>query len=148
MAQFASSEWIDQLWAALRSDEVARREGATWTFGPLVMVIEAQTDTSFNQTAAMQLDLHEGEARDLRSVESAATDRVPFVLRATYDRWKQIFTDGSGIVDAVLQGRVQFKGDLPTLMRHRGLLDAIAAAAGRTATTFPDEAATPAGAAR
>lgn len=141
MTDFASTEWIDNLWGTLRRDDAARREGAAWTFGPLVIVIDADAEKGFPAPVALQLDLHEGEARDLRAVDPAQAAHSPFVLGGGYLRWKQIFAEGGDVIDTVLQGRIRCKGDLPTLMRHRRLLAAIVAAAGRTATTYPDEVA-------
>lgn len=151
---FASTEWIDQLWARLRADECVRTEGATWALGPLLLMIEAEQDKAFASTVALRLDLHEGEARDLRAANVADAARVPFAIAGRYSRWKALVQqpEGGDVIDAILQSRLRVKGDLPALVRHRQLLVAIMACARAVNAEFPDDAATavqpPAGAAR
>lgn len=153
---FASQQWIDALWAELRSDETVRSLGATWVSGPLLLVVDADADAGVTDAVPLRLDLHEGEARDLRIASASETRLAPFAIRGTYARWKTALQGSEDVVDGVLRGVFSMRGDLPALTRHRGLVRAVMAAATRVATSWPDDAASdaqgqpgaPAGAAR
>lgn len=136
---FASDEWIDALWAQLRTDDAVRSAGTTWAHGPLLLVIEPEADKGLTETVALRLDIHEGEARDLRRAEVAAASRTPFAIAGPYSRWKAAIQGTVDLVDAILQGKVRVKGDLPTLKLHKPLLAAVLAAAARVETEYPDD---------
>lgn len=139
---FASPEWIDAYWNELRGDEDVRRECASWVYGPAVMLIEAQPEKSFEDDVPVLVHMHEGDTREVRPVARDLAWRAPFVLSGPYERWKAVAQGGTDAVESVLAGRLTFKGDLPTLVRHRELVTAITDAAGRVDTRFPDDADT------
>ena len=110
----------------------------SWVFGPLVLLVDADVEHGLKATA-IRIDLHEGAVRGVEVVPGADAGRSPFVLGGSLARWKTVFGGSLALVDAVLDSRVRAAGDLPTLARHRGLLDAIAAAAGEVDTAWQDE---------
>lgn len=147
--KFASDEWIDDVWAQLRGDEAIRLAGATWAHGPLLLVVRPHPDSNFNETLALRLDLHEGEARDLRRADLDDGQTTPFVIAGTYPRWRKALAGDIDLLDALLEAKLSFKGDLPTLERHRSLIAAVLQAAARVETSYPeDAAAAPAAASR
>jgi hypothetical protein len=149
MSDFASREWLDEFWAALRASDAVRQAGATWAHGPMLFVIEAEADKGFPGAVAVRIDVHEGEVRDVRVAERLIG---PWRLTAPYTRWKAVFSDGADLVDAITGSRVSFIGDLPTFTKHRALWNAVTASTRTLTTTYPDdvpaetEAAAPAGA--
>jgi len=147
---FATQSWIDALWAELRSDETFRAAGASWVHGPLLLVIQADPEKGFAETVAIRMDLHQGETRDLRLVPAHGARITPFVLTGPFARWKNVLSAATDAYEAILQGRLRLKGDLPVLARHRSLLGALASCAARVPTNWQDDAAAPApaGAAR
>lgn len=142
-ASFASKEWATALGAGLEESARVRTESVTWVFGPLTLVVDAD-DALGVETTALRLDLHEGSCRDITrsTAADAAAAPSPFELRGSLARWKSILGGELSIVDAVLDSRLRATGDLPTLVRHRGLLDAIAETGGAIETEWPEPAAT------
>jgi putative sterol carrier protein len=135
---FATQEWADALWAALRTDERVRSAAAAWVHGPILLQIEAQPDKEFEQSVSLLLSLHEGEAREFR-VLTDDTQLAPFALAAPYERWKQIFRGQLDMVSALTDGKLQLTGDLTHLVRSRDLLAALASCAAALDVTYPDE---------
>jgi len=136
-ASFASQEWADSLSAHLQDSAAVRTESMSWVFGPIVLEVDADAEHAFEATA-LRLDLHEGESRGVNVVGSGVAKVVPFVLGGSLARWRAVFGGQLSLVDAVLDSRLRATGDLPTLARHRGLLDAIASAGGAVETTWQD----------
>lgn len=138
--QLASPEWIDAVFAALRSNRQVQEAGGSWVHGPLAIVINPAPDAGLEGQVSLRLDLHEGESRDLAAIDEGSLRRVPTVIAGPYARWKQLLGGTGSIVDGILQSHLQMRGDLPTVVRHRKLLDAMLEAMRGVATTFPDDA--------
>jgi hypothetical protein len=137
-ATFASQEWADSFAVHLRDDAQVRTESVTWIFGPLLLQVEPDAELGF-EGAVLRLDLFEGDLRSITLVTPAEAERSPFVLTGSFARWKTIFGGQLAIIDAVLQSRLVVRGDLPTLTRHRALLDAITRVAASLDTVWHDE---------
>lgn len=138
---FASQEWIDGLWARLRGDDKLRDAGASWAYGPLLLVIDAAPDAGVAASISVKLDVHEGEVRDMRLAESHSEQLAPFVIAGPFAKWKALVTSDSDLYDAILSGGFRTKADLPTLARHRGLLARVVANANLHPTDWPDDLA-------
>lgn len=139
MPTFAASDWTSDLATALDGSAAVRTASVSWVFGPLVLVVDADQELGFEATA-IRLDLHEGSSRGVRTIPARDASRSPFVFTASLARWRSIFASELSLVDAVLDSRVRLAGDLPTIARHRDLLDAVAAAAGSVDTAWPEPA--------
>jgi hypothetical protein len=137
---FASKEWVDALGSQLTGDAGVREQAATWVFGPVLLVVDADAEHGVD-AAGILLDLHEGEVRRVSSVDPGSAARAPFVFGGTFARWKSVFGGALPMVDGVLQGQLRFRGDLPTITRHRALLDAVATVGAGVATQWQDEQA-------
>ncbi|MCW2925379.1 MAG: hypothetical protein JWM98_2783 [Thermoleophilia bacterium] len=137
-SSFASSSWAELLGEQLRDSATVRTECVTWIFGPIAFVVDADEEHGVEPTTLL-LDLHEGTVRGVSAVPSAESGRVPFAIGGSLARWKAVFGGTQGIVDGVLDSRLRVRGDLPTLMRHRALLDAVAAAGASVETSWQDE---------
>lgn len=135
---FASQEWIDRVWGALRSSELLRDSGATWCHGPIGLYVHADAEKGFATDVLMRFDLHEGEARDARIVDVSDVTLIPTVFSGTVSRWTTLMShDESGsLLDSVRRGYMSFRGDLPVSTRHTTMLDAFVAAARTVATRF------------
>lgn len=138
MTSFASAAWAEQLATRLQESASVRTESMSWVFGPIAFVVDADAEHGLEATA-LRIDLHEGTSRGVEVISSADAARAPFVLGGSLTRWKSVFGGSLTLVDAVLDSRLRATGDLPTLARHRGLLAAIAAAAGELDTVWQDE---------
>jgi putative sterol carrier protein len=140
-AAFASQEWVDRFAQALEGSARVRTESTSWVFGPLLLVVDADAEHGVG-TTGIRLDLHEGSVSGVRLADVAASvTRTPFVVEGSLARWKAVFAGQLPLVQGVLDSRLRVTGDLPTLARHRALLDAIAAAGGQVETSWQDEQA-------
>ena len=137
-ASFASQEWVEQLGAALSESATVRTNSMDWVFGPLLFVIDADEEHGLAKTA-LRVDLHEGSVRGVTLGDAADATRVPFAVGGSLARWKAVFGGSLSIVDGILESKLRSRGDLPTLARHRQLLDGIAAAGGSLETQWQDD---------
>lgn len=137
-ATFASQEWADSLAVHLRDDARVRTDAVTWVFGPLLLIADADAEHGFD-AAAVRIDLHEGDVRAVTVVDVADEARTPFALGGALARWRSIFAGDINAVDAIVQSKLRARGDLPTLARHRSLLDGIARAGAALETVWQDE---------
>lgn len=137
-ATFASQEWADSLATQLHGDAQVRTESVTWIFGPLVFAIDADPEHGF-EAAAIRIDVFEGDVRGIELIPASAAERHPFVVGGSFARWKSIFAGQLAIGDGILQSRLRVRGDLPTLTRHRALLDAITRVAAAVETVWQDD---------
>lgn len=140
MPTFATSDWISDFSTALGESADVLTASVSWVFGPLVLLVDGDDELGF-QTAAIRVDLHDGASRSVRTIPARDVARAPFVLGGSVERWKSVFASKLSMVDAVLDSRLRLSGDLPTIARHRDLLDAIAAAGGSLDTSWPEPAA-------
>jgi putative sterol carrier protein len=137
-ASFASSDWAGQLASALEHSARVRTESVTWVHGPMVWVVDADEEHGTAATA-LRMDVHEGSCRQVQATTVDAARVAPFTIGGSPARWKAVLGGTLSIVDAILDSKLRASGDLPTLVRHRGMLDAIAVAAGELDTSWADE---------
>lgn len=137
MTTLASTDWASALATALGSSSDVRENAATWIYGPIALVVDPDASRSF-AGGVLVLDVHEGSVNGVTATSTPVTTAAPFELRGTADRWKSVFAGELTIGDAVLESKLQVRGDLPTLLRHRGLLDALSSAAAGVDTAWPE----------
>lgn len=141
---FATSDWADALLAAVRTDSAVRVASVTWIHGPLLLIIDADPKEGMAEPAALKLDVHEGEVRDIRCIGEVDIARTPFVIGGSYKRMKELLTGQLDLVDGILASKLRAKGDLPAIFRHRDLFTALAGATAELDTAWPEPAAEPA----
>ena len=131
-------------WAQAFKDEINRspvyREAARgwkWTVG---LVVEAEPDRNFPQARGVVMDLHEGQARDIRVGPPEDAQACDFVITGTYTRWKQVANKELDATRGMLQGKLKLRGDLPTVVRYTKASQEMTECTTRVAVTWPDEA--------
>jgi putative sterol carrier protein len=131
-------------WASAFRDEINRSQvyrqaakGWKWTVG---LVVEAEPDKGFPEAKGIVMDLHEGEAREIRIGEAAEAARCDFVITAPYSRWKQVATKELDATRGMLQGKLKLKGDLPTIVRYTKASQEMTECTTRVPVEWPDEA--------
>jgi hypothetical protein len=132
MSTVASPEWIAVLAHELKEHAEVRDDARTWTHGPIALIIDADEARS-HPGGRVVLEFGNGVVD--AGVEPALT---PFAFSGSLDRWQAIFSGSETMMDAALQSKLHVRGDLPTLQRHRGLLDAVAKTAGGLETVWPE----------
>lgn len=136
---FATASWTDRLATALTDSTALRTAAVDWVFGPITFVADASADPAVD-AAAFTVDLHAGACRGAAPVAVDGAARMPFVLGGSLARWKSVFAGELAIVDAVLDSKLRFAGDLPVVVRHRDLFAALAAAGAGLDTAWPQDA--------
>ena len=137
-ATFATAEWAADLAEQLQDSAPVRTDSVTWVFGPLLLLVEADAGHGFEATA-LRIDLHEGSIRSVDIVSPDELARSPLAIVGSLARWKSVFDGSLSIVDGLLESKLLMRGDLPTLARHRSLLNGIAAVGGQLDTAWPQE---------
>lgn len=137
-APFASQDWVDALRTRLQQAGDVGAEAATWVYGPIALAVDADQPHGMEETV-VRLDVHEGALRAVEAGGAGAVPPAPFRISAPLARWKAVFGGDISLVDGILESKLRVRGDLPTLARHRALLDAIAAAGGAVDTAWQDE---------
>jgi putative sterol carrier protein len=61
------------------------------------------------------------------------------VIRGTYERWKQVLRKELDPVKGMMQGKLQLKGDLPTVVRYVKASQDLVESSTRVPTKFLDE---------
>lgn len=138
MPNFATPAWADAVAQALRADSEVARDAATWVHGPIALVADADDSRSF-PGAVVRVHPHEGSVTDVSVHELVAAPLTPFELRGSSERWRAALSGELPIVEAALQSKLQLRGDLPVVMRHRSLFDGLARAAATVDTTWPEQ---------
>lgn len=136
---FPSVGWLEEFKKQINSSEGYKKAGATWTAGPVALVISAKPEIGINKDFGMWLDLHQGVCRDARVVTAAEAQKAPFCLTGEYARWKQVIKKELEPVKGMMQGKLRLKGDLPTIVRYVKASQELVECTTRIETKFLDE---------
>ena len=117
--RFPSAEWTQALKVALNTDREYREVGKPWTFGPVAMIVRADSSYGLEQDAGMVLDEHQGECRGARFVEGESDPAdAEFVIVGTYARWRDVIEGRLDPIKAMMEGKLKLaRGHLPTIVR-------------------------------
>jgi putative sterol carrier protein len=136
---FPSIEWVEEFKKQINSSEGYKKAGATWTAGPVALVISAKPEIGLNEDFAMVLDLHQGVCRDAKRVSLEEAQKAPFCITSDYARWKQVIKKELEPVKGMMQGKLKLKGDLPTIVRYIKASQELVECTTRIETKFLDE---------
>jgi putative sterol carrier protein len=136
---FPSIEWVEEFKKQINSSEGYKKAGATWTAGPVALVISAKPEIGLNEDFAMVLDLHQGVCRDAKRVSLEEAQKAPFCITSDYARWKQVIKKELEPVKGMMQGKLKLKGDLPTIVRYVKASQELVECTTRVETKFLDE---------
>ncbi len=115
---FPSIEWVEEFKKQINLSDGYKEAGATWTAGPVALVISAKSEIGLNEDVGIWLDLHQGVCRDAKIVTVAEAQEAPFCITGEYARWKQVVKKELEPVKGMMQGKLRLRGDLPTIVRH------------------------------
>jgi len=135
---FPSKEWTDAYRDAVNANEAYQKAGKDWTFGAVAMVIQANPDVGVEEDTGMILDVHQGQCRGTEYVKGMdAVQGAPFIIVASYDRWKDVVQGKEDPIKAMMQGKLKLeKGHLPTILRFVESNRQLVASATRVDTDF------------
>ena len=140
MHKFPSKEWTEAYRDAVNANAKYREAGKEWTFGAVAMVIEADPGRGIDDAIGMVLDVHQGECRGTTYVHGLdAVQDAPFIIVASYDRWKEVLAGGVDPTMAMMQNKLRLtKGHLPTMLRFVESSKQLVASAANVPTEFVD----------
>src|SRR5256885_11067579 len=133
-----SDEWVEQFQDEVNRSSVYKAAARGWkcTVG---LVVEAEPDKIVPEARGVVMDLFDGAARSIKVGPAAEAQKCDFVITAPYSRWKQVATKELDATKGMLQGKLQLKGDLPTIVRYTKASQEMTECTTRVPVEWPDE---------
>src|SRR5262245_11196947 len=107
---FPSPEWVTEFKHAIDASPAYKAAGATWTHGPVAMVVKADPAIGIAEDVGLWLDLDRGVCKDARIVDRTEADRAPFCISGEYSRWKSVIRKELDPIKAMMQKKLELKG--------------------------------------
>jgi putative sterol carrier protein len=116
---FPSAAWTSAYRDAINQNPLYRKTAASWSDGAIALVCKAEPALGLDAPQAIILDLLHGECRGaVHATDLSALADTPFVIEASYDKWKAVIGGDLDPIKAMLQGLLRLsKGHLPTIIR-------------------------------
>jgi putative sterol carrier protein len=139
-ARFPSAEWCAAYKDAINANAKYKAAAKDWTHGPVAMVVMADPAIGLPEEMAMWLDMHQGECRACTLVSRQEADKAPFVLVATYARWKEVIRKELDPTKGMMQNKLKLtKGHMPTMVKYVTSNKELVESTTRVPTRFIDE---------
>lgn len=113
MADFPSSEWLDELMVKLNSDEQYARIAKDWE-GDLLFAIDP--DENLTAPTYLYLDLWHGTCRGVE-VREEPGEAPTFILRAEHSKFLEILNGKLDPMQAMMTRKLNVKGNMMVMMR-------------------------------
>ncbi|MDY7042018.1 MAG: SCP2 sterol-binding domain-containing protein [Chloroflexota bacterium] len=136
---FISEEWIRDFAQAINESEAYKEHAATWDYGAVALVINADPQLGFEEDCLVWLDLHMGQCREARVLPKAEAGQAPFVIYGDYNQWKGLIKGEVELIPALMQGRLRLKGDLGVIIKYIRAAKDLITAARQVPTLFAEE---------
>jgi putative sterol carrier protein len=137
---FPSAEWCSAYKGAINANPRYKEAGKDWTHGAVSMVVMAEPTIGISQDMAMWLDLHQGECRECRLTTREEAEKAPFVIVATYARWKEVIRGLLDPTKGMMQNKLKLtKGNMPTMVKFVTASKELVASTSGVPTKFADE---------
>jgi putative sterol carrier protein len=136
---FPSPEWVNEFKKQIEASAAYKAAGAGWTHGPVAMVVKADPAIGVTEDIGMWLDLDRGACRDARVVDRAQADTAPFCISGEYARWKSVIRKELDPIKAMMQKKLELKGQMTTIVKYVNASKELVECATRVPTQFLDE---------
>ena len=113
--------------------------GATWTHGAVAMMVKAEPAIGLAEDIGLWLDLDRGVCREAKVVNRAEGERAPFCITGEYARWKSVIRKELDPIKAMMQKKLELKGQMTTIVKYVNASKELVEAATRVPTHFLDE---------
>jgi putative sterol carrier protein len=138
--RFPSAEWCSAYKDAINANAGYKAAAKDWTFGAVAMVVGAEPSIGIPEDTAMWLDLDQGTCRDCRLVSRPEAEKAPFVIVATYARWKDVIHKLLDPTKGMMQNKLKLtKGHMPTMVKFVTASKELVESTSRVPTQFLDE---------
>jgi len=139
MYEFPSEEWGEQYKDAINASEAYAEAGKDWHHGSVVLVLEKEEAIGLNEDWGVWLGIDGGKCHEIKKVTVEEAAEAPFVISASYARWKQVIHKELDPVKGMMQGKLKLKGHLPTIVRFVKASQELVECATKVPTKFLDE---------
>jgi putative sterol carrier protein len=136
---FPSPEWAAAFKTAIDSSPAYKEAGATWTHGPVALVVKADPQLGVAEDIGVWLDLDRGICREVKVVSRAEAEKAPFCIAGDYARWKSVIKKELDPIKAMMQKKLELKGQMTTIVKYVNASKELVEAATRVPTKFLDE---------
>ncbi|MGE0791393.1 MAG: SCP2 sterol-binding domain-containing protein [Sandaracinaceae bacterium] len=117
--KFPSAEWTAAFKDAINQNPGYAKAGEGWTHGSVAYVVIARPELGIAQDTAMVLDLDRGKCRNATMVSGEEAQSADFVIRAEYERWREVLGGDVDPTKAMMQNKLKLeKGHLPTIVKY------------------------------
>ncbi len=138
--RFPSAEWCTAYRDAINASPGYKVAAKDWTYGSVAMVVTAEPSIGLPEPLAMLLDMHQGECRACTLVSRAEAEKAPFVLVASYARWKEVIRKELDPTKGMMQNKLKLtKGHMPTMVKYVTSNKELVEATTRVPTRFLDD---------
>ena len=139
MPQFPSPEWAAAFKTAMDGSSGYRQAGKDWTHGAVALVVKADPSIGIADDVGLWLDLERGVCREAKIVSRAEAEKAPFCIAGEYSRWKSVIRKELDPIKAMMQKKLELKGQMTTIVKYVNASKELVECATRVPTAFLDE---------
>jgi putative sterol carrier protein len=136
---FPSPEWAAEFKKQVDASAAYKQAAATWTFGPVALLTKADASIGLPDDIGMWLDIERGACKDVRVVPRAEAEKAPFCITGEYARWKSVLRRELDPIKAMMQKKLELKGQMTTIVKYVNASKELVECATRVPTRFLDE---------
>jgi putative sterol carrier protein len=136
---YPSAEWAAEFKKQVSLSAAYRAAAATWSYGPVALVAKADPAIGLPEDIGIWLDLDRGECRDVRVVDRSEAEKAPFCITGEYARWKAVIRKELDPIKAMMQKKLEVRGQMTTIVRYVNASKELVECATRVPTRFLDE---------
>ncbi len=137
--QFPSEEWVAEFKSQINASAAYRAAAATWTYGPVALVVKADPAVGLPDDVGLWLDLDRGVCREARVVDGGEAAKAPFCITGEYPRWKSVMKKELDPIKGMMQKKLELSGQMTTIVKYVNASKELVEAATRVPTKFVDE---------
>jgi putative sterol carrier protein len=136
---FPSPEWAAEFKKVVQSSAAYKQAAATWTFGAVALLTKADPAIGLPEDVGLWLDIERGNCSDVRVVPRAEAEKAPFCITGEYARWKSVLRKELDPIKAMMQKKLELKGQMTTIVKYVNASKELVECATRVPTAFLDE---------
>lgn len=136
---FPSPEWATEFKKEVQRSSAYKQAAATWTFGPVALLTRADPAIGLPEDVGLWLEIDRGNCKDVRVVSAAEAERAPFCITGEYARWKSVLKKELDPIKAMMQKKLELKGQMTTIVKYVNASKELVECATRVPTAFLDD---------
>ena len=136
---FPSAEWAAEFKQQVQQSAAYKQAAATWTFGPVALVTRADAG---HRASRGRRHVARHRARQLQRRarrRRRRSGKAPFCITGEYARWKSVLRKELDPIKAMMQKKLELKGQMTTIVKYVNASKELVECATRVPTEFLDE---------